>query len=198
MITSVLFDMDGMVVLLDEIFSDRLSRDYDVPMAKILPFFENEFQDCLVGRADLKHELAKYTARWGWEKSVDDLVVYWFQTQSTRDERMIESVQRLRARGIRCSIQTNNERYRVEHLAKTLGLRDVFDDIFASYDLGCAKPSQEFWRLIHDRLGQPTKTEMLVWDDDPENVESARRFGFHAELYTDVDSYSQKMGTSTR
>lgn len=197
-ITTVLFDMDGMVVLRDEIFSDRLSREFGVPMAKILPFFENEFQDCLVGRADLKHELAKYTAQWDWEKSVDDLVAYWFQTQSTRDERIIESVQHLRARRIRCSIQTNNERYRVEYLTKTLGLRNAFDDIFASYELGSAKPSQTFWRSIYDRLGRPTKTEVLVWDDDPENVESARRFGFAAELYTDFDSYNYARPTKPK
>lgn len=57
MITTILFDGDGIVVNKPLRFSDRFSKEYGVPMEKLLAFFENDFQPCLVGKADLKEVL---------------------------------------------------------------------------------------------------------------------------------------------
>ena len=49
-----------MVIEREMRFSQRFSDEFDVPFEKIIPFFKNEFQLCLIGKADLKKELKKY------------------------------------------------------------------------------------------------------------------------------------------
>ncbi len=78
MIKIVVFDVDGIVIRREMYFSQRFSREFGVPIEEILPFFENEFQLCLTGKADLKKEISKYFGRWGWKKSIDELFSYWF------------------------------------------------------------------------------------------------------------------------
>jgi len=193
MIKTVIFDTDGMVVRREMYFSQRFSQEFGVPVEKVLPFFKNEFQLCLVGKADLKHELTKYLSQWNWQKPVNDLLSFWFEHESNVDKKMLASVQALRKKGIHCYLSTNNEKYRVQYLLDTLDLRNFFDGAFSSAELGFLKPQREFWSTIHERLGKPEKSEVLVWDDDKENVESAKNFGFRSELYRDIDSYELRM-----
>ena len=58
-IKAVIFDTDGMIIRSEKYFSQRFSDEFNIPMEKILPFFKNEFQLCLVGKADIKTELNK-------------------------------------------------------------------------------------------------------------------------------------------
>lgn len=193
MIKAIIFDTDGTIIHREMYFSERFSKEFNVPLEKILPFFKNEFQLCLVGKADLKVELQKYLPLWGWTKSVDELLAYWFTNESDVDKGLIESVKQLRTRGFKCYLDTNNDKYRTQYLLDNLGLKNLFDGIFSSAELGYLKPQNGFWAAIHDRLGKPAKPEVLVWDDDEKNVESAKSFGFQSELYLGFDSYQSRM-----
>lgn len=193
MITTVLFDGDGILVNKPFRFSDRFSKEYGVPMKKLLAFFENDFQPCLIGKADLKEVLRPYLAPWGWTKSVDDLLQYWFKSEHYRDEEVIKSIQQLRERGIACHFSTNQEKYRMEYMKKEMGFGSVFDQFFSSADLGYKKPDVKFWETIFERLQPIDKDNVLVWDDKIENVNSAVAFGFQTELYKDYGSYKKKM-----
>jgi len=193
MIKTIIFDTDGIVIHREMYFSQRFSQEFGVPMEKVLPFFKNEFRLCLVGKADLKQELAKYFGKWNWRKSADDLPLFWFEHESNLDKKMLESIKVLRNNGIRCYLDTNNEKYRVQYLFYNLDLKNFFDGVFSSAELGYLKPQQEFWSAIHDHLGKPDKSEVLVWDDDEENVGSAKNFGFHSEFYSGFDAYENRM-----
>lgn len=195
MIKTIIFDTDGVLIKREMYFSQRLSQDFGIPPEKILPFFKNEFQQCLVGAADLKVELAKYLKAWNWEKSIDELLAFWFTSESNVDSNILGSIKSLRSRGFLCYAATNNEKYRVQYLYDKLGFNNIFDGVFSSAELGCMKPKPEFWLAIDHKLGQPGKSEVLVWDDEQKNVESARNFGFQAELYTDFGSYQRRMMT---
>ncbi len=190
---TVIFDTDGMVIRREMYFSQRFSQEFGVPMEKILPFFENEFQSCLIGKADLKQELAKYLNQWGWKKLVDDLLSYWFANESDINKKILGSIKSLRDRGIHCYLGTNNEKYRVQYLFDNLSLKNFFDGVFSSAELGFLKSQPEFWQAVYDRLGKPAKSEVLVWDDDEKNVESAKNFGFRSELYSSYNSYENRM-----
>ena len=192
MIKGIIFDADGMIVH-GERFSDRLTREYGIGTEKTGQFFKNEFQLCLVGKADLKQELARYVDEWDWKGNVDKLLDYWFSEEYNKiDERFTPIIQSLRAKGIKTYLATNNEKYRTENLVKDRGLGDWFDVVFSSAYIGSKKPSEEFFQNILDNTGL-NKDEMVFWDDDTENTEGALAFGLPVEVYTDFEDFKGKM-----
>jgi putative hydrolase of the HAD superfamily len=71
----VIFDVDGVLVNAER-FSERFSREHGVAPARIGPFFEREFVDCLIGKADLKDIIEPYLSAWGWTDGVDAFLAY--------------------------------------------------------------------------------------------------------------------------
>jgi putative hydrolase of the HAD superfamily len=193
MIKTVLFDIYGMIINREMRFSKRFSNEFNVPMEKILPFFENEFQLCLVGKADLKEELQKYLSSWNWQGSVDDLLEYWFGHEGDIDPQIMESVRNLRGDGVKCFINTQNDKHLVKYVLENIGLKDFFDGVFCTNEIGYKKPQQEYWQAIYNRLGNPDKETVLCWDDEEKHITAAKEFGFSAELYTRFEAYENKI-----
>src|SRR3989338_7215774 len=118
MISYILYDLDGVIITATKrLFSRALSEQFGTSYEKdMLPFFNGPFQECLVGRADLKGELLPYLERWHWPHGVDALLRFWFTHEHTLDEHLLEHVKELRGKGVRCFIATNNEEYRTDYV----------------------------------------------------------------------------------
>ncbi len=174
-------------------FSKRFSDEFNVPFEKILPFFQNEFQSCLIGKADLKTELQKHLKEWNWNKSTDELLKYWFGHEGNINKKMLSSVENLRKSGIKCFLNTQNEKYLVEYVFEKIGLKKYFDGIFFTCEIGYLKSQQEYWETIYKKLGSPDKKSILCWDDEEKNIIAAREFGFSAELYKNYAEYNKKI-----
>jgi len=59
MIKIVIFDADGMIVKRVGRFHDRYAEAFNIQPGKLAGFFSHEFQDCVIGKKDLKVELKK-------------------------------------------------------------------------------------------------------------------------------------------
>lgn len=193
MIKAILIDGDGVIINKPMQFSQHLAKDFKVPLEGILPFFRNEFQLCLVGKADLKEAIKPYLDKWNWTKSVDDLLEYWFKNENYIDERITNWITECRSRGIQCYMHSNQEKYRTDYMINVMGLNKFVDGIFSSAYLGVKKPEQRFWQKVFDKIQPVSKDEVVVWDDDEENVASAKEFGFKAEFYTDFGNFKDTM-----
>jgi putative hydrolase of the HAD superfamily len=191
MITSLILDADG-VLINGKTFSERLARDYDVDKDKEREFFTTKFQDCLVGKADLKQSIAPYLVSFGWKGSVGELLDYWFAEEYELNKELIEYVGRLRGSGVHVVMATNQEKYRTKYMLEHMGFVDVFDKIYSSAHLGLKKPSLEFFAQIVDDM-QASKDEVLFWDDDQRNIDGALEYGIHAEFYSDYESFLKIM-----
>lgn len=88
----------------------------------------------------------------------------------------------LKARGLRVGVLSNTLPSLRESLAHH-GLASHVDAFFASCALGVAKPDPRAFLLALEGL-ELAPEETLYLDDDPENVEAARRLGLRAEAYT--------------
>jgi FMN phosphatase YigB (HAD superfamily) len=182
-----------MVIEREMRFSQRFSNEFKVPFEKILPFFQNEFQLCLVGKADLKEELKKYLPEWNWRGSADELLEYWFGHEKNVSPKMLDSVKTFRDSGIKCFICTQNEKYIVDYVLKNIGLEKYFDGVFSTNQIGFLKSDSRFWQSIWQQLDSPDKKSILCWDDNKDFAETAKKFGFETELYTGFNEYKNKI-----
>jgi len=138
-IKAVIFDADGMVINKPILFSERFSKEYNVPSEQIIPFFKNEFPKCKIGQADLKNILPKYLNAWGWEKGIDEFLRYWFESENYIDNDIIFEIDKLKEKDIRCYLATDQEKYRTDYMSDSMGLSTVFDKIFSSAYIGYEK-----------------------------------------------------------
>lgn len=194
MIKVMLFDVDGVLVN-GYSFSGRLARDHGITQEATISFFKGRFGECLVGKADLKEEIESYLPQWGWQGSVDDFLNEWFATEQSIDETLVDAIQRLRLRGIRCYLATNQEKYRTAYLLDQMGLGRQFDGIFSSAYVGYMKHDTAFFEHVLRELKNLKAQEILFWDDQPGNVATAREMGLHAELYSDFADFEKKMSS---
>lgn len=194
MIKAIIFDADGMVIKKGLRFSDYLEKDSGISNEITKDFFDNEFQKCLIGRADLKEELAKHIEKWGWTRSLEDLLDYWFSVENRADSDLISLIQILRKKGILCYLATNQEKYRTEYLKNVMGFTREFDEIFSSAYIGYKKPQSEFFEYVLKSLpANLEKNEVSYWDDDEKHVEAAQQFGFQANFYTNLEDFREKV-----
>ncbi|TXG77927.1 HAD family hydrolase [Candidatus Dojkabacteria bacterium] len=193
MIKYLLLDADGVIINPPYMFSTKLAKEYGITLEMTSDFFTGIFVECIEGRADLKEVLPPYLKEWGWSKTVEDFIDYWFQSEHDIDKELVKYVQEVRSKGIKCFVATNQEKHRAEYMLNELGFTNSFDKVYASSGLGYKKPDQMFFNKILSDLGKVNKKEILFWDDTVKNVESAKMFGINAEVYSNYKDFKNKM-----
>lgn len=194
MIKIILFDCDGLIIKREKYFSQRLKESgLELNEQKISEFFRGEFLEIEKGKQDLKAVLAKTVKSWGFYGSVEQLMDFWFKGESSIDTQMELYIKRLRSAGVKGYLATNNEKYRTEYLWNVVGLKNFLDGVFSSCYLGFMKPEVEYWQEIYAVLNKYPKENILVWDDKQTAIDSARAFGFKAELYTTFGDFKKVM-----
>lgn len=180
----LLLDADGVTLVNQGYFSDVYSREYGVPIEKIVPFFKKEFRNCQLGKKDIKDALPEYLAQWGWQGSIEDFLRYWFRTSTVTEEQVLNKIQRIRNKGIQCYLATDQEKYRAEYIKKVLNFEQRFDGCFFSCEIGFSKAQLEFFRGVLSHLNLSPQVVGFL-DDDEENVRVAKETGIQAKLYSD-------------
>lgn len=194
MIKDILFDADGVTIKKRALpFSQRYAQDLGVPPEAVSEFYRHEYQLCAVGKADLRQEIVKYFSKWQWTKDVDELLDYWFSAEKELDEGVVNLIRVLRGRGVRCHLISDNERYRGEYLLDKVGLRELFDQAFFSYELGVKKSDLLFFQQVLTKIGNPQPNDVLGTDDDEKNLKVMETAGIQAVLYEGVDKLVEQL-----
>lgn len=156
-------------------------------------FFKGRFQECLVGKGDLKKELAKVLTDWKWDGTIDSLLEWWFKSEHYIDERILQKIDTLKKKGIICCFATNQEKYRNDYMKKKMGFDKIFDKIFSSAEIGHKKPSQEFFNYILRDLGANMHMEasnLLYFDNEQKNIQAAISSGIKSHLYINFEDFN--------
>ena len=177
-----MFDADG-VVIQSQMFSYKYAREFNINISELDNFFKTDFQECLVGKSDLKIAVKPWLKKWNWLKSVDELLDYWFRAEDILNFDLIENIKELRKNKIKCVLATNQEKYRLEYMKKEMDFGTTFDKIYSSSLIGFKKPDIEFYRYILDDLNE-NPSNIIFYDDSQENVESAKLLGINSILYS--------------
>lgn len=187
MTRALLLDADGVVIKNHEYFSARYKRDFGSSLDDdaVSNFFKTDYKKTSIGKKDLKDLLESRLEKWGWSGTVDELLKYWFEGERELDQEVLTEIDKLRSRGIKCYLASDNEKYRAEYLLDEVGMRNKFDDIFFSCYLGFTKSDPEFFMKVIKQLELKAE-EIMYLDDDPKNVEVAKTLGVDARIYNSI------------
>jgi putative hydrolase of the HAD superfamily len=176
-----MFDADG-VVIQSEMFSHKFAQEFKVNIGELDSFFLTDFQDCLIGKSDLKIVIEQWLEKWNWSNSVDEFLLYWFKAEHHLNSELIDTIHELRENNIKCILATNQEKYRLEYMKKEMGFEKIFDKIYSSSFIGCKKPDVQYYNYILDDLNE-SPDNIIFYDDSPKNIENATSIGIKAYLY---------------
>jgi putative hydrolase of the HAD superfamily len=192
-IKCILFDADG-VVIERERFSKQYSRKHGISNEEMLPFFKGIHRECIAGKVDLKLALKEWLPKWKWKGTTDNFLQYWFESENKLNERVIKTVEGLKAEGIKCFIATNHEKYRVTHMKEVMGFDGIFDGIFFAGNIGFKKPEKEFYEYILKNLKDKhgfNPAEIMFFDDEQKNVDGAKKLGIDAYFYKSFKDFER-------
>jgi putative hydrolase of the HAD superfamily len=173
-IKAVIFDADGVVIHPWRFAAYLEQRGITRQMTK--GFYNGIFEDCLLGKRDLKSVLPPYLTEWGWPGPVDDFVSTWLDVENATDERVLIVIQRLRESGYTCCLATLQEHNRAAYIKNVMGFDAIFDLLFFSCEIGHTKKDHAFYAHITHTLRLEPQ-EILFWDDSPGHVAAALAFG---------------------
>ena len=193
MIKALLLDADGIVIQgRKRYFSDIIAEEKGLDVADVLKFFQNEYKKCVVGQAELKDEVAKYLTAWKWDKSVDELLGYWFSCDGNPSEEVLDLVKQLRNSGLRVYIASDHTKYRAEDIMKRLKMEEYFDGSFFSCNTGYTKKEIGFYTYVKDKLGL-LPSEIMFWDDEKEKVEVGKQAGVVGIVYENFEMFKETL-----
>ena len=187
-IQHILFDTDGVLVHAEP-WSLRVAREYWIS-ADMQTFFRGIFQDCLLGNADLKQILPPYLYQWWWNDGVESYLKHWFDSENLPDRELIVEIQKLRKSGIQCHVATNQEKYRLAYLRHEMRFAHDFDGVFCSAEMWVKKPQKEFFLQILEILQVEVASEVLYFDDSPENIKVAQSLGIRGVVYNHISDFT--------
>jgi putative hydrolase of the HAD superfamily len=97
-------------------------------------------------------------------------------------EAVVAATRRLRDRGLRTALVTNNAREFSRGWRSLIPIAELFDAVIDSSEVGVRKPDPAIFSLALRELGGIAPEDAIFLDDFPGNVAAARRLGMRGVL----------------
>jgi epoxide hydrolase-like predicted phosphatase len=116
------------------------------------------------------------------EVEVDMLALFGRMGKPDPDrETMVEGVRRLKQRGVRTALITNNVAEFGDGWRKMIPVDELFEVIIDSSAVGVRKPDPRIFQMALDKLGVTAQDSVFV-DDHPGNIRAAEQLGITGVL----------------
>ena len=189
---AILFDLDNTLIVrrmtLQKLahyvnrfyFSDRPAEHETI--ARI---FGECFQS---GYTDLQDCFTEFQLRTGWRHGADyaEFLSMWnfYYPYCTCREPNAESVRELSRMGYRLGILTNGPAVLQQGKVDVAGIRDWFEFVLATGEIGPDKPDPYPFRYVIDKMGLAPQEIVYVGDYPPNDIEAPRRVGMHTVWFS--------------
>jgi len=198
-VTVLVLDCDGVVVLGHPEggrWDKHLQRDLGLRLELLQEhFFRAHFAGIVTGETDLFEVLERVWPELDCAATPRVFVDNWLKNDSRLDSQVLDTVDRWRAGGGKAFLATVQDHNRARYLWDSLKLRDHFDGMLYSADLGARKPHAEFFERALARLPVSSPEEILFLDDFAKNVEAARAQGWQAHLHTCAEDLTRALAS---
>ena len=186
MITTIAFDLGGVIITIDQ--SQAIQRFKEIGAVEVEKYLDpytqtgifGDLEHGLISAEDFRKELGRLMGK---EFTAEQCAYAWQGYAKEVPQRNLDTVTRLRQQGYRVVLLSNTNSYMMEWAmspafdGKGHALKDYFDHCYLSYQLKMMKPSEEIFREVL-RQEQTFPHEVLFVDDGPRNVASASQIGF--------------------
>ena len=197
----LVLDLDGVVITRrpdGSRWDKHLERDLGIRPERLQAlFFTPHIKSLVCGECDLYAVLREVWPSLECAATVGNFVDYWFGADSLIDLDLLVHVAKWRAAGRKSFLATNQEHHRAAYVWTELGLKDHFDGMIYSAELGTAKPDPLFFAGAFERLPVSESGKVLFLDDHPPNVEAARAAGWVARHYGSLDDLRAVLSVET-
>jgi putative hydrolase of the HAD superfamily len=156
-------------------------------------FFTPHWDDIVRGRLEIVAALTPILMDVAPHLSVETLLQYWFERDSSLDQALLSELSNLRAKGAPLHLCTVQEHRRAQYLWETLSLKERSDAIHYSAGYGSTKPEADFFHSVCVRTGY-VPDDLLLVDDAQRNVDGARAAGWHALLWNGTQPLAELLG----
>lgn len=182
-----IFDMGGVVVQNHDVLPD-VAEHLGISSEEGHAWGRDLFVALMEGKLTAPEFWITFSQRSGLTIEKDDLFRRFFHP--VLDESVYALILRLREQNrVVCGTNTIEEHYTI-HLER--GDYNIFDVVYASHQIGFAKPRPEFYRYILDQENvSPSQTVFI--DDNLENVEAARQLGIHSWHFTGYERLIEQL-----
>jgi FMN phosphatase YigB (HAD superfamily) len=188
----ILSDLDGVIRIYPPEHSRTIEAKFAIPPGVILKTaFERELLNRAVcGRITdeiWRIETACSLARTlGCQTTADAVISEWSAFCGTLDEAYLHFL-KSRFGGVPLTLLTNGTTRLNRDLVK-LGIRDRFDRIFNSAEIGSCKPDLKVYKYVINELGCEA-SDILFIDDSQAHINSARELGMMTHHYRSLDLF---------
>ena len=187
--SAAIFDLDG--TLVDSMYVWN-KVDQDFLTERGIPVTE-EYTNAVRGM--FFETAARYTIEtYGLTESVEQIISIWLNMARYEYEHHVrlkpgarDYLIALRQKGIRIGMATSSNPYLLEPVLKSNGVRQFFDAICYTSQVGQNKSFPDIYLFTAERLGQKPE-DCVVFEDIPEGIEGARKAGMYTVAVYDKAS----------
>ena len=187
MIRTIIFDLGGVIVTLDQPQAVRRFMEIGLKDAdrRLDPYTQSGmFGDLERGKISAEEFRQEFSRQAGKEVTYEECRYGWLGYVKELPRRNLETLRKLRADGYRLVLLSNTNPYMMSWVNSPdfdgygHSIGDYMDACYLSYQLGCMKPDEHFFQKVIEAEQTPP-SEMLFLDDGPRNVEAAEKLGIH-------------------
>lgn len=185
-------DLDG-VVLGGIRFSDRQEEMYpDADHKAITDFFtKGTYNRAAIGEVDIvdlvEMHIKEFKVSVDAKKFVDD----WYSGENNINHDVLKKIDAIRETGVACYITSDHTIRRKQEVWDELSMKDHFDGMVVSAEVGHTKHEKEFFIQAMSLYGISDPARVWFTDDDPKNVDIAKELGIDAYVFESVETFDR-------
>lgn len=191
---TIIFDLNGVFIVTPRL-SDRFLNDFGVSIDEFMPALSEIMDKVRLPDAVSSYSLwAPYLKKWGIGFSENEFLDYWFSAEVKANEELVEIARKLKNKGYKLIIMSNNFRERAEYYAKTFKfMGELFEKVYYSWQTGFVKPdARAFQQIFTDFNLQPS--DCIYFDDSDKNIQLAESLGIESYIFDEnATEYLRKL-----
>lgn len=200
-IKTVLFDLGGVIITLDQSQAIRRFEELGVPDAAqcLDPYRQSgifgQLEEGLISAEDFRRELSKLV---GYEVTTDQCEYAWQGYAKALPQRNLDALRRLHEEGYRVLLLSNTNPFMMawaesEHFyGHGHPVSYYFDACYLSYQMKMMKPSELIFREVL-RREKTFASQVLFVDDGPRNVMVASQLGMRTYCPENGADWTEKI-----